>query len=332
MIIKNFKAFAGQHCETTATGSLLLHLGINLSEPMLFGLGEGLNFIIWNMKTMDFPFIGGRIKSDLLTQNISRHLNLKLNVWETSSLKKAWENVKNNIDSGIPVGIKLDCYHLDYFTNKFHFASHYVAMYGYDEDNAYLADTIQQGGLVKTSLKNLELARNEKGPMSSKNLSYTIQVTHKKYDLKKEVMQAISGNAKNYLNPPIENISYKGILKTSKEIIKWFKRTKDVEGDFKTTAMLMEKAGTGGALFRNLYRDFLKESSQILKIEEIKESYEMFVDIARLWKAVSKLFIKAGDTKDIEYIYKASEILVEISDKEKKAMNILLDACQGNNF
>jgi len=332
MIIKNFKPFEGQHCETTATGSLLLHLGINLSEPMLFGLGEGLNFIIWNMKTMNFPFIGGRIRTDLLTQNITRHLYLKLDTRETSSLKKAWENVRENIDSGIPVGIKLDCYHLDYFTNKFHFAGHYAAMYGYDENNAYLADTKQQGGLVKTSLKNFELARNEKGPMSSKNLSYTILDTNKKYDLKKEIMQAISGNAKNYLNPPIENISYKGILKTSKEIIKWFKRSKDVEGDFKTTAMLMEKAGTGGALFRNLYRDFLKESYQILKIEEIKESCEMFVDIARLWRAISKLFIKGGDTKDIEYIYKASEILVEISGKEKEAMNILLNACQGSAF
>jgi len=330
MIIKDFKPFAGQHCETTATGSLLLHLGINLSEPMLFGLGEGLNFIFWNMKTMDFPFIGGRIKTDLLTQNISRHLNLKLNVWETSSTIKAWKNVKGNIDSGIPVGIKLDCYHLDYFTNKIHFAGHYVVMYGYDENNAYLADTMQQGRLVKASLKNLALARNEKGPMSSKNLSYTIEAVNKKYDLQKEIMQAISGNAKNYLNPPIGNISYKGILKTSKEIIKWFKRSKDVEGEFKTTAMLMEKAGTGGALFRNLYRDFLKESYQVLKIEEIKKSYEMFMDIARLWRAVSKLFIKAGDTKEIEYIYKASEILVEISDKEKKAMNILLDTCQGS--
>ena len=295
---------------------------------MLFGLGEGLNFIIWNMKTMDFPFIGGRIKTDLLTQNIARHLNLKLNVRETSSLKKAWENVKENIDSGIPVGIKLDCYHLDYFSNKFHFAGHYAAMYGYDENSAYLADTIQQGGLVRTSLKNFELARNERGPMSSKNLSYTIEATNKKYDLKKEIILAISNNAKNYLDPPIQNISYKGILKTSKEIIKWFKRSKDVEGDFKTTAMLMEKAGTGGALFRNLYRDFLKESYQILNGEEIKESYEMFVDIARLWRAVSKLFIKAGDTKDIEYIYKASKILIEISDKEKKAMNILLDSCK----
>jgi len=326
MIIKNFKPFEGQHCETTATGSLLLHQGINLSEPMLFGLGEGLNFILWNMKTMNFPFIGGRIKTDLLTQNITRNLNLKLTVWETSSPKKAWGNVKENIDSGIPVGIKLDCYHLDYFTNKLHFAGHYVAMYGYDENSSYLADTMQQGGLVKASLKNFELARNERGPMSSKNLSYTIEATNKKYDLKKEIIQAISNNAKNYLNPPIQNISYKGILKTSKEIIKWFKRSKDVEGDFKTTAMLMEKAGTGGALFRNLYRDFLKESYQISKVEEIEESYEMFVDIARLWRAVSKLFIKAGDTKDIEYIYRASEMLVEISDKEKKAMNILLNS------
>jgi len=180
MIIKNIKLFKGQHCETTAAGNLLSHIGINLSEPMLFGLGEGLNFIIWNMKTMDFPFLGGRIKTDLLTQNIARHLNLKLNVRETSSPKKAWKNVKEKIDAEIPVGIKLDCYHLDYFTNKIHFAGHYVAMYGYDENNVYLADTIQQGGLVKTSLKNFELARNEKGPMSSKNLSYTIEATDKK--------------------------------------------------------------------------------------------------------------------------------------------------------
>ena len=90
---------------------------------------------------------------------------------------------------------------------------------------------------------------------------------------------------------------------------------------------VLEKAGTGGALFRNLYREFLKESYQILKVEEINESYEMFVDIARMWRAVSKLFIKAGDEKEIQYIYKASEILVEIADKEKEAMNILLNAC-----
>jgi len=38
---------------------------------------------------------------------------------------------------------------LDYFTNKIHFAGHYVAMYGYDETFAYLVDTKQQGCEMK---------------------------------------------------------------------------------------------------------------------------------------------------------------------------------------
>lgn len=86
MIIENLKPFKGQHCETTTTGTLLKHIGIELSEPMLFGLGEGLGFIFWNMKIMDFPFIGGRIKTDLLTQNIAKNLNLRLEISETSSI------------------------------------------------------------------------------------------------------------------------------------------------------------------------------------------------------------------------------------------------------
>jgi hypothetical protein len=329
MIINNFKPFNGQHCEATATGCLLQYLGIYFSEPLLFGLGGGLSFIIWNRKTMDFPFMGGRIKTDLLTQNITRHLNLKLKVQETSSVKKAWENVKENIDAGIPVGIKLDSYYLDYFTKKFHFASHYVAMYGYDENNAYLVDTIQQGGLVKTSLENLALARNAKGPMSSRNLSYTILATNKEYDLKKVILQAMLNNAQDYLNPPIQNIGYKGILKASKEVKKWFQQSKDVERDFKTAAIFMEKAGTGGALFRNLYRDFLKESYQLLKVEEIKKAYDLFVNIAQLWRTVSKLFMKAGDKKDMVYINKASDVLAEISHQEREAMSILLEVGQG---
>jgi len=68
MIIKKEICFEGQHCETTATGSLLNFLDITLSEPMLFGLGEGIGYIYWDMKCMDFPFIGGRIKPDEVTR------------------------------------------------------------------------------------------------------------------------------------------------------------------------------------------------------------------------------------------------------------------------
>ena len=323
MKLENIKPFDGQHCETTATGTLLRQLDIELSEPMLFGLGEGLGFIFWNMKSMNFPFIGGRVKTDLLTQNIARNLNLELTVKETASTQKAWDNVKELIDNGQVVGLKLDCFHLQYFSRPFHFAGHYAALYNYDNENAYLVDTKQQGGQVKTSLKSLALARAEKGPMSSKNLYYTLSITDKKFDLKTSIITAIRNNANDYINPPITNIGYKGISKTSTEIIKWFKTSKDIETEFKTSAMMMEKAGTGGALFRNLYRDFLKESYDILKLDKLKSGHEAFVEIAELWTSVSQLFEKVSQTKDFKYIQQASDILKIISNKEKTTMEIL---------
>lgn len=323
MKVENIKPFDGQHCETTATGTLLRQLGIELSEPMLFGLGQGLGFIFWNMKTMDFPFIGGRIKADLLTQNIAKNLNLDLEVKETSSPQKAWENVKQLIDKGKTVGLKLDCYHLEYFSKPFHFAGHYVAIYGYDNENAFLVDTKQQGGQVKTSLTSLANARAEKGPMSSKNLYYVLSTTNKKFEIKSTILNAIRNNATDYINPPINNIGYKGILKTSKELFKWFDTSNDIESEFATSAMIMEKAGTGGALFRNLYRDFLKESYELLKLDTLKKAHQGFIDIANLWTEVSEMFLKVSKTKDKKYIVQASEILKQLSIREKNAMEKL---------
>lgn len=325
MKVEKIKSFDGQHCETTATGTLLRQLDIELSEPMLFGIGEGLGFIFWNMKTMDFPFIGGRIKTDLLTQNIAKNLKLELTVKETSSKQKAWDNVKQLLDNGQVVGLKLDCYHLEYFSRPFHFAGHYAAIYGYDNENALMVDTKQQGGQVKTSLNSLALARAEKGPMSSKNLYYTLSKTDKKFDLRTSIIIAIRNNSNDYLNPPIRNIGYKGILKTSREIIKWFNTSKDIEKEFKTSAMMIEKAGTGGALFRNLYRDFLKESYDLLKLDKLKSGHEAFIEIAELWTSVSQLFEKVSQTKDSKHIKQASDILKTIADKEKRTMETLAE-------
>ena len=324
MKIPGFKKFEGQHCETTATGCLLQHLGIDLTEPMLFGLGEGLGFIFWKMKTMDFPFIGGRIKTDLVTQNICRNLNLALSVRETTSIQQAWQNVSVPVSEGRPVGLKLDCFHLEYFSTPFHFAGHYVAMYGYDDRYAYLVDTRQQGGAVKTSLESLSLARSEKGPMSSRNLSYTISGTREFPNLAKVTVAAILNNAREYLAPPIKNLSFKGILKTSKEIKLWFDSSENRKRDFQTTSMLMERAGTGGALFRNLYRDFLREAYELTSLPEIGLAANQFISIAKQWNAVSELFYEAGETEDVKYINDASDLLVEIAANEKSAMEELI--------
>ncbi len=317
------KPYVGQHCESTATGTLLNQIDVELSEPMLFGLGEGLSFIVWNMKTMDFPFIGGRVKPDQLTANIAKNLRLRLTVKETSSIAKAWQGVKELLDDERAVGLKLDCYHLEYFSNPIHFAGHYVAMLGYDDHNAFLVDTNQQGSEVSTSLRSLELARNEKGPMSSRNLYYILEKDGKTTPLKDAAVAAIRSNVKVYLNPPIKNLGPSGIEKASEEIIKWFDRSKDIQTEFATSAMIMERAGTGGALFRNLYRDFLKEAYELTANKVIGEAYAAFIDVAKSWSEVIALFEKVAQTGERTYVLQASQKLKALSLQEKSAVEIL---------
>jgi hypothetical protein len=134
----------------------------------------------------------------------------------------------------------------------------------------------------------------------------------------------LKNNASEYLNPPIQNISYKGILKMAAELEKWFAASKNKEADFKLMSVLMERAGTGGAIFRNLYRDFLKESSYLLSIKNIETAFDNFKDAAGLWTDVSGLLEKAGAENNPDYIKNASQLLKQISQLEKAAMEQLV--------
>lgn len=324
IVIEDFEAYPGEHCETTAMGNLLQAAGVRLSEPMLFGLGQGLGFIYWDSKGMDFPFVGGRVKPDELAANLASRLRLNVRIQETSSVDKAWLNVKSFIERGVPVGLKLDSYYLDYFTNKVHFAAHYAVIYGFDDEFAYMADTGQQGGLVRTRLDHLALARNAKGPMSSRNRSFTLEPVEALPPLAPAVKESLTRNAHDYLNPPIRNIGVKGIVKMSGEIVKWPERSRNAEHDLRLAALLMERAGTGGALFRNLYRDFLKEAAELLDDTNVTRAHERFAEIAPLWVEVACLIDRAGTAGDREPLRQASGLLLDIADRERAAMELLL--------
>lgn len=324
MIIENIHPIGGQHCETTTTGTMLRQLGINLSEPMLFGLGEGLGFYLWDIGTMIFPFISGRVYPQEISKKLAENLNLKLTITETISPESAWHEVKRLIDDGRVVGLKLDCFYLEYFKRPYHFADHFVAMYGYDETDVFLVDTSQQGGKVKTSLQSLAVARAQKGPMGSDHLYFILDKTEQPFELDTAIVTAIKNNAINYLQSANPFEGNNGVRALSSQIIDWFKSGSDVARGFKATAGMMEKAGTGGALFRNLYRDFLKESYELVHIDELLTAYEDFVEIARGWNRVSDLFLEAAETKEFRHIQEASEVLKVIAEKEKLAMQRLL--------
>ncbi|MFJ3951707.1 BtrH N-terminal domain-containing protein [Streptomyces libani] len=322
-MVKDIDVRGMQHCETTALGVLLRHEGLDLSEPMLFGLGSGLSFIYWDSKAMGFPFLGGRVKPFELTRNLAAALGLELLIGETTSPRKAWRNVAAPIDAGRPVGLQLDSYHLDYFTTKVHFGGHVVAMYGYDEQDAYLVDTAPQGGAVSTSLAGLARARAERGPMTAKHRSFTITAPSSPTPPRDRIIPAIKTCADAFLNPPIANLGHRGIEKTAKHMPKWLQRSDNPREDLPRTAVLMERAGTGGALFRNLYRDFLAECAQMIDSGHLRTGHTLYTEAATLWTQVAALVATAGESGDAKHLVQAGSLLHELSRVEREAMQAL---------
>jgi hypothetical protein len=314
---------ATQHCETNTLGVLLRHQGVDLSEPMLFGLGSGLSFLYWDSRNMGFPFLGGRVKPFALTRRLATRLGLDLVVRETTSPRRAWENVAAPLDAGRPVGLQLDSYHLDYFRPKVHFGGHLVAMYGYDDRTARLVDTDQQGGAVTTGLSALADARAARGPMTARHRSFTLTVPGKLPSPTDRITAALTDCADAFLHPPIANLGHRGIEKAAGLVRTWLGRTDDPRRDLPQAALLMEKAGTGGALFRNLYRDFLAACTHQLDSSHLRTGHRLYSEAAALWTEVAALIAGAGASGDARCLDRAGALLLDLARIEREAMRAL---------
>lgn len=324
-------ATGGVHCETTTLGALLGHAGVHLTEPMLFGLGSGLSFVYWDSKRQPVPFLGGRVKPFELTRTLARRLGLDLRVQETSSARRAWDQVRTLVDDGVPVGLQLDSHDLDYFGSRVHFAGHVVALLGYDAESAYLLDTAQQGGRVSTSLESLARARAARGPMSAPHRSFTLGPFREPVDPTPAIVPAIVECAEAFLDPPIANVGHRGIRTTATRAGSWLDRVEDPPRDLPQMAMLMERAGTGGALFRTLYRDFLTACLPLLddgngpggRVAAVERGRDLFAESATLWTRVAGLVERAGLEEDPAALTEAAGLLVRIADLETAAMTTL---------
>lgn len=317
--------FVGRHCESTTLVNLLRQRGIDLSESAVFGLAGGLSFIYWRTKQMPTPFIGGRIKPDELTANLVSALNLRLAVHETSSVKRAGEHLRAELDAGNVVGLKLDRYHLDYSTDDFHFAAHYVACVGRDDDRFALVET-RPLGLSWATGDNLETARNAKGPMSSRNRAFTIDRPKGALpDLGKAAREGIRRSAEAFLNPPITNFGYKGMHKVADLIPQWHDDLANPAESLAEIATIMEDAGTGGGLFRTMWAEFLAETAALTGVAEFERISDGYRGVSKKWTEVSTLLTEAGTHASREPLTSVSKLVHEAADDEKAMTERLLE-------
>ncbi|MGW5445056.1 BtrH N-terminal domain-containing protein [Streptomyces asiaticus] len=325
MSLIDARPFVGRHCESTTLVNLLRQCDIDLSEPLVFGLGSGLSFGYWHTKKMPTPFIGGRIKPDRLTANIANSLGLRLTVRETSSLKRAREQLVAELDSGTVVGLKLDRFHLDYSTDRYRFAAHYVACVGHEDDRFALVET-RPLGLQWASGDALARARGARGPMSSRNLSFTIDRPEGSFPDPGDIArQSIRATAEDFLNPPISNFGFRGMRKAADLMPGWMDNLESPEEALIEISTIMEDGGTGGGLFRTMWADFLAEAAELTGVPEFRELSDAYRVVSRKWTDVAELLREAGTASSRGPVDHAAKLVRELAKEERQLMCRLME-------
>jgi len=316
--------FVGNHCESTTLVNLLRQRDIDLSESFVFGLAGGLSFIYWRTKQMPTPFVGGRIKPDTLSENLADALGLRLSVHETSSARRAKEHLLAELGSGNVVGLKLDRYLLDYSTDDFRFAAHYVACVGHEDDRFALVET-KPLGLKWASGESLAAARDPRGPMSSRNRAFTLEPRGDGLpDLGEAARKGIRASAQNILNPPISNFGFKGMHKVADLMPQWLDDLESPETSLPEISTIMEDAGTGGGLFRMMWAEFLAETAELTGVGEFQEISDAYRGVSKKWTDVAGLVREAGATSSRECLHSASAMVHEAAEEERHLMQRLL--------
>jgi hypothetical protein len=299
-IVLDFKHFGdGKNCQTSSMVRLMSHLGYEISEPMLVGISAGMGFIYWFMKNMPYPIVGGMNRSDCrkfpgILGKAAKRLGGDFESILTKSVKKAHLFLKDTLSQNQPGLVCVDMAYLDHLLTgeDDHFGEHNFLVYGIDEPNnkAYLSDRFH--GTVEMALTQLQKARaSEYPPFPAMNQMVRFSFPETLTPLERIIPDAIRENADALLNPPISNVGVKGIAKWSKELGKYPKMFPDSKSLVHALMMhyiYIETGGSGGAIFRQIYTDFLQEAGELMNSNPMVTAAEDFREIVGMWREIAK--------------------------------------------
>ena len=318
----NFKHYQSAHCENGVASNLLKHNGLNVSEPMVFGIGSGLFFVYLPFIKVNFaPAISYRPMPGIIFNRVAKRLGLEIKrekySSEANAVKALDENLKNNIPTGLQVGV----FNLTYFPDeyRFHFNAHNLVVYGKTETDYLISDPVME---TVTTLTHAELnkVRFAKGAFAPRGQMYYPIEIPQHIDLKKAIVKGIKNTCRDMLAPaPI--IGVRGIRLVARKIKKWPHKvgTKKTNHYLAQIVRMQEEIGTGGGGFRFIYAAFLQEAAVILENNTLKELADEMTLIGDLWRDfavnASRIYKNRSIQEDV-YNTIADELLT-IADKEE---------------
>ena len=317
------------HCESGVMSLMLRHQGLDISEPMAFGLAAGLMFAyIPFVKLGGLPLIAYRNMPRGIIKGLQKNIGIKMQMHTFSSPEKGTKMLNELLEQGKFVGVQTSVFWLPYFPPEmqFHFNGHNLIVYGRENDEYLISDPVFEQP-VRCEISALQKARFVKGVMAPKGLLYYPKFVPQEIDFETILPKVIHKNAKVMLKTPVPIAGVSGIRALARKIRKLGKKDPRYAALFLGHIVRMqEEIGTGGAGFRFIYASFLQEAGTLLNNKDYSDSSQAMTAVGDEWREFALMIAKAirnkqGKPVDFNSI---SDKLFSLADSEAEVYRTLM--------
>lgn len=293
------------HCENGAISTLLSYYGIELSEPMVFGLASGLFFThLPFIKMSGMPVTAFRTFPGVLFKRITSLLGIKTVTRRYLSEEKAMRQLDQVLlEQKTPVGCVVGMFNLPYLPieYRFHFNGHNICIIGKDEETGDYcvldSNATQKVTISREDLLKVRFAKGGTYPLMGQ-MYWIKSVPEHIPDLKPLIFKSIKKTCWYMVSQPdfIPYAGANGILYLSRKIRTWESKmgARRAKQNLAQVIRMLEEIGTGGAGFRFIYGAFLQEAAEKTGESCLNDYSARMTAIGDLWR---------------EFAYKASRIV-----------------------
>ncbi|MGA6992396.1 MAG: BtrH N-terminal domain-containing protein [Candidatus Deferrimicrobiaceae bacterium] len=317
--VPDFVHRPGDHCGSAAMRNLLAFRGIDLSEPMCFGLGSGAGFLyVPGHPVSPFVAFHGRIME--MERELCDALAIPFPEREEEDGDAGWEKARAAVLSGHPVLISTDLAYLEYFDTRTHFAGHRIVLFGFDDEegHALLSDSEREEP-QKLSVASLTRSRSSSvPPYPMENRWCVVKPEGALRPVPEAVPLALKKNAREMLAPPGGSFAgISGMRRMAEEIPRWPAMTEDFAFAARFGYQVIEKRGTGGGFFRRMYARYLDEASACFPPLAGSGLAVKMVAVAEGWTEIAGRLREISESGNAEAFLGMADLLFRQADREE---------------
>lgn len=295
----------GGHCATSSLRDLLEFHGLSyspapLSESMVLGLSGGLAFMFAEHVVLpDCPdtqlplYLNGR--SEELEAGLCANLGIDLDVRRTDDPGEAWSWLRDEVSGGWPTMVWGNIGDLEYLDVRLDNTRHDLVVSGFDlADGVALVADYNCDEIVRCSLESLARARSSSAfPGPARNATWVMRFPERLPEPRTAIRAALASTVSNMREPAGMDLPYdsglRAIRRFERSYASWPERFGDgLRPVLKLLHVLIDRAGTGGALFRRFFAGFLAEASELTGDSTLEPVAATYAELAAEWSALSR--------------------------------------------